>query len=287
MRRTPTRTADSRNHCDGRVGREGGDDRTSPEPIAYATIESPNATPVCSLFGCYTYMIDDFSYGSSATLTLPGALNLYSQGGPWVTAHLRPPTELDASAIDVGSIQLRGNVAGAVAVPVDTSAGITPGDQNVDGVPGLTVKFERAAVELTVTGGAAVPVSVTGTVAAEPFVGLTSLIVLRASHGDNLQSGTAKGCGDHVCNGVETCSSCPADCGVCCPDTDCDGIPEAGDGCTNSWSGGGRSGEGSFDSPYSDCVGVTWCAYCTTSRGTTSLCGPNGLGGTNCGLACY
>jgi hypothetical protein len=94
-------------------------------------------------------------------------------------------------------------------------------------------------------------------------------------------------CGDALCNGTESCGSCPGDCGVCCPDTDLDGICEAGDGCNSSGCGSsGRTGDGSSSYPYSDCTGVTWCAYCTTSRGIVAFCGPNGLGGTNCGLAC-
>ena len=36
----------------------------------------------------------------------------------------------------------------------------------------------------------------------------------------------ARGCGNGVCNGTETCSTCPADCGACppvCGDRSCNG----------------------------------------------------------------
>ena len=112
-------------------------------------------------------------------LTLPGALNLRSMGH-WVTAYLQPPDGFDASAIDVSTIQLHGNVAGTNPVPVDQTAPTEIGDQNGDQIADLMVKFDRAAVELALTAGEAVPLTVTGTVAGQRFTGTTALKVLRA-----------------------------------------------------------------------------------------------------------
>jgi hypothetical protein len=65
-------------------------------------------------------------------------------------------------------------------VPVDASAPTAIGDQNGDNVPDLLVKFGRAAVELVLSEGAAVPVTVTGIVAGEPFSSTSAIKVLRA-----------------------------------------------------------------------------------------------------------
>jgi hypothetical protein len=120
-------------------------------------------------------------------------------------------------------------------------------------------------------------------------------------------------CTDGVQNGIETdvdcgggCTACAngkkcgiaSDCqsgfcqgGVCqlpyCPDTDGDGCDEFCDFCgTNCGTIPGRTGSGTLDDPYSDCTGVTTCAYCTTTSGIEAFCGPNGFGGRCCGLSC-
>ncbi len=112
-------------------------------------------------------------------LTLPGMLNLRSLGR-WVTAYLEPPAGFDASAIDVGSVQFHGDLAGSDPVPVDFEAPAALGDHDQDQLPDLMVKFGRAAVELTLSEGAAVPATVTGVVAGRPFSGTATLKVLRA-----------------------------------------------------------------------------------------------------------
>jgi hypothetical protein len=126
------------------------------------------------------YRIQKFGQQSVAmAVTLPGALNLRSLGR-WMTAYLQPPAELAASAIDVGSIRFHGNVAGSSPVLVDAEAPSEIGDNDGDGVRDLMVKFPRDAVRQTLTEGAAIPVTVTGTVAGRPFTGATTLRVLHA-----------------------------------------------------------------------------------------------------------
>jgi hypothetical protein len=84
-----------------------------------------------------------------------------------------PAPPLAAGDIDVSSIRLNGTV------PVDAAAATALGDHDGDGVPDLMVKFDRVAVELTVSEGESVPVTVTGTLDDHPFSGADSIRVRR------------------------------------------------------------------------------------------------------------
>jgi hypothetical protein len=118
----------------------------------------------------------------------PGTLNLASHG-LWVTGYLEPPSPFAAGAIDIASIRLNGTV------PVDPAAPTAIADHDGNGVPDLMVKFNRAAVELTLTDGDHVPVTVTGTVAGHTFIGTDYIRVRRAvvsapAAGSHLTAGT-------------------------------------------------------------------------------------------------
>src|SRR5213592_450109 len=104
----------------------------------------------------------------------PNTLSLDSRG-VWVTAFLEPPSPFAASDIDVSSIRLNGTV------PVDPAAPTALGDHDGNGVPDLMVKFNRAAVELTVSEGDNVPVIVTGTIGSQSFTGTDHIRVIRAA----------------------------------------------------------------------------------------------------------
>ena len=92
------------------------------------------------------------------------------------------------------------------------------------------------------------------------------------------------------CNVAADCESTFCQSGVCqlppCPDTDGDGCYEPGDFCRTNCADGGHSGSGTLNDPYSDCIGVTTCAYCTTTSGVFAFCGQNGFGGRACGMTC-
>jgi hypothetical protein len=103
----------------------------------------------------------------------PNTLNLASHG-LWVTGYLEPPSPFAAGDIDVTSIRLNGTV------PADSTAPTALGDHDANGVPDLMVKFNRAAVELTLSDGDSVPVTVTGTVAGRAFSGTDYIRVRRA-----------------------------------------------------------------------------------------------------------
>ena len=118
-------------------------------------------------------------------------------------------------------------------------------------------------------------------------------------------------CTDGVRNGNETdvdcggaCTACPlfgkcsvdSDCqsgfcqsGACalpaCPDTDGDGCLELADCCSTNCGTAGHSGDGTLANPYSDCIGVTVCAYCTTTSGILASCGNFGDCRV-CGMPC-
>jgi hypothetical protein len=102
----------------------------------------------------------------------PSTLNLASHG-LWVTGFLEPPSPFAASDIDVASIRLNGTV------PVDPAAPTAIGDHDGNGVLDLMVKFNRAAVELTLSDGDHVPVTVTGAVAGHAFSGTDYIRVRR------------------------------------------------------------------------------------------------------------
>ena len=104
----------------------------------------------------------------------PQTFNLRAMGH-WVTAYLEPPALFTADQIDVSSIRLNGQVS------VDPTAPVAIGDHNGNGVPDLMVKFDRGAVELTLSEGAAVPVTVTGTVDGHAFSGTAMIRVIRVA----------------------------------------------------------------------------------------------------------
>jgi len=94
----------------------------------------------------------------------PKTLNRGSRGR-WVTGLLEPLPPLSAKDIDISSIRLSGTV------PVDPAAPTEFGDHDGNGVVDLTVKFDRAAVEATVSEGDSVPVTVSGKVGGHAFSG--------------------------------------------------------------------------------------------------------------------
>ena len=109
----------------------------------------------------------DGQLAMSFTLT-PRTLNLASQG-KWVTGSLEPTSSFAARDIDVQSIRLNGSV------PVDPAAPTTLSGNNR-----LIVKFNRAAVELSLSDGDNVPVTVTGTIGNHTFLGTDHIRVRRA-----------------------------------------------------------------------------------------------------------
>ena len=102
----------------------------------------------------------------------PGTLNLASRG-KWVTGFLEPALPFEARDIDISSIRLNGTV------PVDPEAPTVLGDHDGNGIPDLTVKFDRLAVELAVTEGDSVPVRIKGKLDGHAFIGTDTIRVGR------------------------------------------------------------------------------------------------------------
>ena len=155
-------------------------------PSVRALASTPSHVYVCGSFTsvdgvprAYVAGIETVVPDLPAELTMPASLNLRALGR-WVTAYVEAPAGFDASAIDVSSIRLHGSDPGAPPVTVDPLAPVALGDQDGDEVPDLMIKFERAAVDAALTEGPATPVTVTGLVAGSPFVGATTVKVLRA-----------------------------------------------------------------------------------------------------------
>jgi hypothetical protein len=118
----------------------------------------------------------------------PNTLNLRSRGH-WVTGVLEPEPPASPGDIDIASIRLNGTV------PVDPSAPTSIGDEDDDGRPDLKVKFDRAAVEATVTEGEAVTVTVAGSIGSGCFEATDVIRVRRGrvttpAAGSVLQDGT-------------------------------------------------------------------------------------------------
>jgi hypothetical protein len=103
----------------------------------------------------------------------PSTINLQSMGH-WVTGTLEPEPPALPADIDIASIRLNGSV------PVDASAATSIGDADSDGRPDLTVKFDRAALELSVAEGDSVPVTVSGTIGQGCF---SATVVIRVKRG--------------------------------------------------------------------------------------------------------
>jgi len=103
----------------------------------------------------------------------PNTFNLHSMGN-WVTGFIEPPAPFTTSDIDVSSILLEGSVA------VDPDAPSSVGDHNGNGIPDLEVKFSRAELELLLSPGNAVPVTVTGTISGHCFIGQDVIRVIHA-----------------------------------------------------------------------------------------------------------
>ena len=104
----------------------------------------------------------------------PGTIDLRARG-LWITGFLEPSPPLAAGDIDVSSIRLNGTVA------VDPTAPVALGDHDADGIPDLMVKFDRAAVERTLSEGGNVAVVVTGTIGSASFSGSDNVRVIRAA----------------------------------------------------------------------------------------------------------
>ena len=103
----------------------------------------------------------------------PSIIHLQSPGH-WVTASLEPEPPASPVDIDIPSILLNGSV------PVDALGPTSIGDVDQDGRPDLTVKFDRAAFEMTVSEGDSVPVTVTGRIGSGCFEATDVIRVIRA-----------------------------------------------------------------------------------------------------------
>jgi len=111
----------------------------------------------------------------------PNTLNLRSNG-EWVTAYIELSESYDVSEIDVGSILLNDTI------PVDVEAPITIGDYDVDAIPDLMAKFDRAAIiEWLDTNDYGedtgkyyeINLTITGTVSGTQFTGTDQVKVLK------------------------------------------------------------------------------------------------------------
>jgi len=110
----------------------------------------------------------------------PDTLNLKSNG-QWITAYIELPEGYCVSEIDVSSILLNGSIS------VDAEAPTEVGDYDIDSVPDLMVKFERAAVTALLgtydygeeTGRSVdVALVIAGEVSRTPFEGIDTIRVL-------------------------------------------------------------------------------------------------------------
>ena len=97
------------------------------------------ANPVSFLYTAYS-TADQFTMGGKTTVNVtPESLNLKSNG-EWITGNIELPTGYNPAAIDPSSIRING------LIPIDTSFTPRITDSNANGIPELTVKFDRSAV---------------------------------------------------------------------------------------------------------------------------------------------
>ncbi len=144
--------------------------------VAHDNVHLAADSPLLDAPGCG--LIGALGQGCAATPIqiafdfTPKALNLTSRGR-WVMGLLEPGSPYVASDIDIASIRLHG-------VAVDPEAKLSLGDHDRNGVPDLTVRFDRMAVGRTVTDGEDASVAVTGTMAGRAFLGTDAIRVRRA-----------------------------------------------------------------------------------------------------------
>lgn len=118
----------------------------------------------------------------TATIDIdPDTLNVKSNG-QWITCYIELPEGYDVSDIDVNSILLNDTI------PVDVEAPITVGDYDLDNIPDLVVKFDRATmIQWLNTNDYGedtgkyyeVNLTITGTVAGTQFSGTDRVKVLK------------------------------------------------------------------------------------------------------------
>ena len=106
----------------------------------------------------------------------PNTLNLQSLG-PWVTGFIEPPSPYTVGDIDVASLRLNGLVG------VDPDAPTAVGDHDGDGIPDLAVKFRRADLELALSPGESVPVTLSGFLSGACMSGTDNVRVIRPKIG--------------------------------------------------------------------------------------------------------
>lgn len=127
----------------------------NPSPAMFVTISS----------------IGHIAYPIQAVVDInPDTLNPESEG-KWITAYIELPTGHNVSEIDVSSILFNGSI------PVDVEASTTIGDHDDDGVPDLTVKFNRALIIGLLSVGET-KFGVTGEINGIPFEGSDAITVL-------------------------------------------------------------------------------------------------------------
>jgi len=102
----------------------------------------------------------------------PNQLNA-SGKGKYVTGSLEPAAPYGPGDIDVSTVRLNG-------VPVAPGAPATIGDYDKDGIPDLTLKFDRAAVAAAVSPGPKVTLTASGIIGFECF-NATTVIKVKSS----------------------------------------------------------------------------------------------------------
>jgi len=113
--------------------------------------------------------------------TDPDTLNLKSNG-EWITVYIELPEDYSVSDIDPNSILLNGTIS------VDAEGPVAVGDYDLDNVPDLMVKFDRAAIiEWLNTNDYGedtgkyyeINLTITGTVSGTQFAGTDQVRVLK------------------------------------------------------------------------------------------------------------
>ena len=132
--------------------------------------------------GCGTYgqvafnLIELYGGPVSATVDIdPDELNL-DAGGKWITAYIELPTGYDVNDINITSVELWiwDSSASVMAQPKPTKIG----DHDVNGIPDLMVKFDRAAVASWFEQGDTKLLTLTGTVGGIYFEGSDTITTI-------------------------------------------------------------------------------------------------------------
>lgn len=148
--------------------------------ILVAVVACISAGPhITTIFSAMTNVLDTAADATAGAYSVVAHVSIHAESlnlgsaGNWVTCYIELPPGYHIGDVVVGAIMLNGDIP---AQQDQTKVG----DYDGDGVPDLTVKFDRSAVQGIVQGGGAVTLEVTGQLTDGTTFGGRDTVVVQA-----------------------------------------------------------------------------------------------------------